>query len=69
MTGFSTVRRPLMGTSRAIQHARRARSQNSAEDKLDAIAQAIEELADAVDDIERRLKHTEAYAAAAANRR
>jgi len=41
----------------------------TAEEKLDAISQAIEELARAVDDIDRRVKTTEALASAAANRR
>jgi hypothetical protein len=58
-----------MSTSGARTHARRARSQRTAEDKLDEIAKAIEELASAIGDIETRVKRTETYAAAAASRR
>ena len=66
---FSTIKQALMGTTEAINHARRARAQQSAEDKLDAIARAIEELAGAIDDVERRVKRVESDAATAASRR
>jgi hypothetical protein len=57
-----------MSASGAITHARRVRSQHTAEAKLDEISKAIEELANTLADMERRLKSTEALAANAANR-
>jgi hypothetical protein len=58
-----------MSVSSATHHARRARSQNTPEDKLDEIAKAIEELANAVGDIEKRVKSTEGLIASLMNRR
>lgn len=58
-----------MSTTAIVNYARRARSSIGAEQKLDEIANAIEALAKVLDDMERRIKHAESYAAqAAANR-
>jgi hypothetical protein len=58
-----------MSTTGAINHARRARSQRTVEDKLDEIAYAIEDLARAIATVETHTKRAESLAAAAANRR
>jgi hypothetical protein len=57
-----------MSTTGARNHARRARSEHTAEGKLDELSKAIEELANALDEIEKRVTRTEAHAANAAHR-
>lgn len=57
-----------MSFSSAETHARRVRSQRTAEDKLDEIGAALVEIAQELARMDRRIKNTEALAAHAANR-
>lgn len=57
-----------MSTTAARNHARRVYSARTAEDKLNEMAKAIEQLANALDQIEKHAKRAEALAAHAANR-
>lgn len=60
-----------MSASEAKKYAKYARSDRTVEGKLDYIAKAIEQLADAVDEVDRmdrRLKNVEHIVVAIANR-